>query len=173
MIRMRDQGGRRVVRSSTILGALLLSSCIGRAIRIDELPEEWTLDVVLDASAYRHRPGRPIKFFVDITNPTPRRLDLSELEIELQAASVDVPAKVALRQQWSYRWPPTDAVSLQTGKKLSIPIVPERGIEFPLEQLVEGEYVITAVVNERHRSAPFKLAIERPDARVRYWDSTR
>ncbi len=55
---------------------------------------------------------------------------------------------------------------------MTIPVVPERGVEFPLEILSAGDYDIVAVVNERFTSDPYPLSIVRPDLEAYGREST-
>lgn len=150
-------------RRQAIVLAALLAGC--GAVPIHELRREGELDITLDANARDHLPRRRTKFFVEITNRTARPLDPALLSIELLAAPAEAPDVVSLREEWRYRWPAA-APAVQPGKKLILPIVPERSdtlCEFCLELLAPGPYTITAVVNGRHRSAPYILHVVRPD----------
>ncbi len=55
---------------------------------------------------------------------------------------------------------------------MTIPVVPEKGVEFPLEILRAGDYDIVAVVNERFTSRPYPLRIVRPDLEAYGLEST-
>jgi len=143
---------------------VLLAACgCSTAVPIDTLQDEGAIEVRLDANARMHQPGRKIKFFVDITNRSERSLDLAALNVELQART-DADARsgpVRLRQDWTYKW--EQEMLLPPGKRITVPIVPEAGVEFRLEMLEAGKYAIVAVVNGRHTSAPYALVIARPD----------
>jgi len=141
----------------------LISGC-SATVPIQELEDQGSLEVRLDANARAHEPGRQIKFFVDVTNKTSSSLDLANLNVEIQVQ--EGPGKVLLRQDWTYRW--NQEMVLLPGRRLTLPIVPEQvdgevRVELPLEQLPEGEYDLVAVINGRHASAPYKLKIFRPD----------
>jgi hypothetical protein len=141
--------------------AVALWGCSSGPIPVDDLEEKGALDVRLDASSRAQLPGKQIKFWVEITNRSPHTLDLADLRVELQAVQVAEREKICLRQDWTYRW--NQEIRLLPGKRLTVPIVPEKGVEFPLEILREGKYEIVAVVNERHASRPWPLQISRPD----------
>jgi len=146
--------------------AVVLAGC--RSVAIDQLESVDALEVRLDAnsrSCAANMP-RPLKFFIDITNRTKSTINLTGLTVELRAARERAPDTVVLREEWTYSWPRD--VLLGPEKKLSIPIVPERnspGVagEFPLAALAKGEYGIVAVVNNRHKSEPYRLKVIRPD----------
>lgn len=138
--------------------AFLISGC-SATVPIQDLEDQGSLEVRLDANARAHEPGRQIKFFVDVTNKTSGSVDLAGLNVEIQVQ--EGPGKIQLRQDWTYRW--NQEMILLPGRKLTLPIVPEKGVELPLEQLPEGEYNLVAVINGRHASAPYKLKIFRPD----------
>ena len=145
--------------------ALLLGGgCSLSVVSIQDLSSKDALDVGLDANARAHLPGRQIKFFVDITNQSGRTLDLAKLKVELEAAPAKSPQAVTFREDWSFRW--QTQVRLPPGKKITVPVVPERGVEFPIELLPQGDYGIVAVVNDRYRSRPYPLRVVRPDLEV-------
>jgi len=138
--------------------AFVLSGCAA-TLPIEKIEDRGSLEVALDANARAHQPGRQIKFFVEVTNKTSGSVDLAGLNVEIQVQ--EGPDKIQLRQDWTYRW--NQEMILLPGRKLTLPIVPEQGVELPLEQLPEGEYNLVAVINGRHASAPYKLKIFRPD----------
>ncbi len=120
------------------------------------------IEVRLDCNSKAHMPGRRIKFFVDLINQTGTNVDVSGVEIELKASPRGELETISLRHSWRYRWR-VDSPPLRPGKRMTIPVVPEKGVEFPLEILRAGDYDIVAVVNERFTSRPYPLAIVRPD----------
>lgn len=120
------------------------------------------IEVRLDSNSKAHIPGRQIKFFVDLVNQTGGDVDVSGVKIELRASPRGSPETISLRHSWRYRWK-IGSPPLHPGKRLTIPVVPEQGVEFPLEILTAGDYDIVAVVNERFSSGPYPLAIVRPD----------
>ena len=141
--------------------ALLVTCGCSAPMPIDALEDGAAIEVRLDANARTHQPGRKIKFFVDITNRSERSLDLAALKVELQARTDPRSGPVRLRQDWTYKW--GQEMLLPPGKRVTVPIVPEAGVEFRLEMLEAGQYAIVAVVNERHESQPYSLVIARPD----------
>src|SRR5688572_27945970 len=141
--------------------ALLVACGCSAPVPIDALEDGAAIEVRLDANARTHQPGRKIKFFVDITNRSERPLDLAALKVELQARTDPRAGPVRLRQDWTYRW--GQEMLLPPGKRVTVPIVPEAGVEFRLEMLEAGQYAIVAVVNGRHESQPYSLVIARPD----------
>ncbi|HVR74697.1 MAG TPA: hypothetical protein VMT52_10210 [Planctomycetota bacterium] len=144
----------------------------GCAVGIQNLEPGDALAVTLDGNARSYFPGAPLplKFFVDITNETGRRVDLTRLLVELRVFSPEAPGEVKLRQNWVYRWP--QEVVLEPGKRLTVPILPERATEgggspeLPVELLPEGRYGVVAVVNDHFQSAPYEIRIVRPDLQV-------
>jgi hypothetical protein len=151
---------RRTIRLTAVL-ALAASACSSRPVPVEDLEEDGLLDVRLDANAKAHLPGRQLKFWVEITNRSGHTLDLADLRVELQAVPSAQRERVCLRQDWTYRW--NQEMRLLPGKRLTVPIVPEKGVEFPLELLQEGKYEIVAVVNARYASRPWSIQIARPD----------
>jgi hypothetical protein len=141
--------------------ALATLGCSSRPVPVEDLEEQGLLDVRLDANARAHLPGRQLKFWVEITNRSAHTLDLAALRVELQAVPALEREKVCLRQDWTYRW--NQEMRLLPGRRLTVPIVPEKGVEFPLELLEEGSYEIVAVVNARYASGPWSIRIARPD----------
>ena len=137
------------------------AGCLARSIGIQELKEPGSLQVSLDANQRAFEPSRRIKFFVEILNQTSDRLDLKNLKVELLVSPEEAPEKVSLRNPWSYRW--GQEMLLEPGKKLTLPIVPEKGVELPLEHLPPGNYSIIAVLNGRYTSKAYSLRIVRPD----------
>lgn len=156
---------------SLVIAAIAALPC-GCAVGIQNLEPGDALAVKLDSNARSYFPGAPLplKFFVDITNETGRRVDLTRLLVELRVFSPEAPGEVKLRQNWIYRWP--QQVLLEPGKRLTVPIVPERATEkggspeLPVELLPEGSYGVVAVVNDHFKSAPYEIRIVRPDLRV-------
>lgn len=143
--------------------ALSLSSGCG-ALPLEELEDEDDIAVRLDANARAHTPGRQIKFYVDLFNRTESDVDVRGIRIELKASPRASSGTVSLRQTWRYRWSvETPPPPIAPGKRMTIPVVPERGVEFPLEILRAGSYHIVAVVNDRFSSPPYPLEILRPD----------
>jgi len=150
------------VNHRLVLSLSLLAACgCSTAVPIDSVQDEGAIEVRLDANARTHQPGRKIKFFVDITNRSERSLDLAALNVELQARTDAQAGPVRLRQDWTYKW--GQKMLLPPGKRVTVPIVPEAGVEFRLEMLEAGKYAIVAVVNGRHESPPYSLVIARPD----------
>lgn len=147
-----------------MLFAAALPGCAG-AVPVSQVAEKSLLDVRLASTTRTHVPGRPLKFFVDITNQGEQAIDLSALRVELQALSPGPERAVRLRQDWSYNFGDRQ-ILLGPGKKLSVPVVPEAGVEFRLDVLQEGTYEIVAVVNERFTSPPVPLFVSRPDLNV-------
>ena len=147
----------RIAITLIVLGAWGCSA----PVPIDALEDSGALEVRVDANARTHQPGRKIKFVVDITNRSERSLDLAALKVELQARTDAQGGPVRLRQDWTYRW--NQEMLLPPGKRVTVPIVPEAGVEFRLEMLEAGKYAIVAVVNGRHESPPYSLVIARPD----------
>ena len=121
-------------------------------IPVDSLKETTDLEIGLDASARAYAPGVRVKFFVDVFNRSGAPVDLSGLKIELVASPARNPKIVALREQWTYRWP-SDMPPLRPEKRLTVPVVPESGTEFQIDQLVPGMY---RVVAGRERALPLK-----------------
>src|SRR5262245_22184295 len=115
-------------RVAVTMIAAVLAGCAS-AVPVTQLEEKSVLDVRLASSTRTHVPGRPIKFFVDITNRSGRPIDLSALSVELQAHAVGQKGVVQLRQDWTYRFGDRQVV-LAPEKKLSVPVVPEAGVEF-------------------------------------------
>ena len=140
-----------------------LSSC--GSVELRHLKGQDDIAVQLDANARAHLPGRQIKFFVDLINKTERAIDLRGVRIELKASPKSQPETVSLRQSWSYRWP-AGMPPLRPGKRLTVPVVPEKGVEFPLEMLAPGPYTIVAVLNDRYESGPYLVEVVRPDLLV-------
>ena len=154
-------------RFGSALLTFYVSGCSLATVRIDELNGD-DVTVALDASARVHLPGRRIKFFVDLHNRSDATVDLQDLEVRLEARSTTAPETVSLSEEWTYRW--EEGLSIPGQKRLTVPILPERSRqlwEFPLEQLSPGSYRITAIVNERLRSKPYLLSVERPELRRR------
>jgi len=146
------------------LAAVLAFAALGCSLKpvpVEDLEEKGLLDVRLDANARAQLPGKQIKFWVEITNRSPHTLDVTALRVELKAMPIAEREKVCLRQDWTYNW--NQEIRLLPGRHLTVPIVPEQGVEFPLEFLKEGKYEIVAVINERYASPPWSIQIERPD----------
>jgi hypothetical protein len=139
----------------------LSAGCFPHTVPIQDLEERAALEVHLDANARAFAPGREIKFFVDLMNRTSSRIDLKNLRVELLVSPEKAPETVSLRQPWSYRW--GRDVYLEGGKKITLPIVPEKGLELRLDLLSPGSYSIVALVNGRFTSGPYPLRIVRPD----------
>jgi len=154
----------------------LSAGCFAHTTSIRDLDERGSLEVRLDANARALAPGQGIKFLVDLLNQTSSRIDLEGLKVELRASPEKAPETVSLRHSWSFNW--RQAVFLEPGKKLTLPLLRERGldlplnktvrkdqwiVEFPLEDLSPGNYTIVALVNGRHASSPCPLRIVRPD----------
>ena len=150
----------------------LASGC--RAPHLQELTRGDEIEVRLDANARVHVPGRKIKFFVDLVNQTHTKVDVRGVRIELRASPRGRPETISLTHTWRYLWenasPPLPP--LRPGKRMTIPVVPERGVEFPLEILRAGDYDIVAVVNGRFISGPYPLALVRPDLEAYGREST-
>jgi hypothetical protein len=142
-----------------LVSSMILTAGCASTVRLSDLPSDAAVDVVLDANVRTYQPGRHLKFFVDVTNLTDRTLDLADFRVELQARGPK--GDVQLRQDWTYRWDRT--MVLLPEKRLTVPIVPERGLEFPLEILAQGSYDIVAVVNDRYTSKPYQLRVLRPE----------
>ncbi len=148
----------------------VLSSC---AIPMREVDTKRAFTIALDANSKVQIPGRQIKFYVDITNQTPYEILVDEVEIELQvrpawggAASANK-RPVSLREQWTYAFDADDPArqppKIASGRKVTLPVVPELGAEFELHLLAEGNYEVEALVNGRYRSEPYPLRVARPD----------
>ncbi len=161
---------RNLLKAAALLVAALAG--VGCVTTIDKLDPNGSLDVAVECKMHAYGPHVPvpIKFWVDITNKSGKTVSLERLRIELQATPAKSPDWIALKQSWTYRNAPE--TYLANGKRLTIPIVPERGdeknmtgSEFPLELLPAGDYSIVAVVNGKHISRPCPLRIERPDTR--------
>jgi hypothetical protein len=152
---------------AALLCALTLTGC--GSVTITDLDDAAALDIKLAVNAANFQANLPgkLKFWVDITNRSGRRLSLERLKIELRTARQGTVEPVLLRQAWTYRH--NEKVFLEPDKRLTVPIVPERappgspGNEFPLELLPPGAYEIVAVVNEKHLSKPCALRVQRPD----------
>lgn len=162
---------QRILRIALTL-SLGASLSVGCVTTLDKLEPGSSLEVGVECKMRSFGPQVPvpIKFWVDITNKSGRTVSLERLRIELQATPVKVPEWTVLKQSWTYRNAPE--THLADGKRLTVPIVPERaderaktGSEFPLELLPEGKYSIVAIVNGKHVSTPCQLQIERPDIR--------
>ncbi len=153
----------------TTLTVGLASGC--RMPHLHELTGGDDIEVRLDCNSKVHMPGRRIKFFVDLVNQTGTNVDVSGVEIELKASPRGELETISLRHHWRYRWS-CDSPPLRPGKRMTIPVVPEKGVEFPLEILRAGDYDIVAVVNERFTSRPYPLAIVRPDLKAYGREST-
>lgn len=151
------------MRHHSIIAAMALLAACGCSapVPVDSVTEAGALEVRLDANARTCQPGKKIKFFVDITNRSEHSLDLAALSVELQARGDAQAGAVRLRQDWTYRW--GREMLLPPGKRLTVPIVPEQGVEFRLEMLEAGQYSIVAVVNGKHASQPYPLVVARPD----------
>jgi len=149
-----------VARLRIALASIVLSTAgCASTVRLSDLPSDADVEVVLDANVRTYQPGRRLKFFVDVTNRTSRTLDLADFRVELQAKGTQ--DKVQLRQDWTYRWDRT--MVLLPEKRITVPIVPEAGLEFPLEVLAQGSYDIVAVVNDRYTSKPYSMRVLRPE----------
>jgi len=142
-----------------VVAALALWGCAHVSIR--ELSTSGALEVHLDANVRAYHIGTQAKFFVDIYNRSPQAVELGGLQIELQASPVTDPDSIQMREDWSYRWP--TQMLLEPGRKITVPIVPEKRVEFTLEVLRPGPYRLAAVVNQRYRSEPYALNIVRPE----------
>lgn len=162
------------------LGILILVAGVaalesGCALQLHSVTDPAALSVKLDANAKVYGPGFPVKlkFFVDLTNATGGTIEVDALVVELSAYRVGFPESAALSQRWAYRQRGRASMEgelfLESGKRLTVPILPERdrpgqaSKEFPLELLPAGEYQIFATVNGKHRSPALALRIERPD----------
>ena len=159
----------------------LTLGCLSPRTRLDSNLPQGAIEVVLDCNARTTYPGRPVKFFVDIVNETPHEITLDDVEIDINVHPRREPARVALTKHWTFRW--RQSTSLGAGKKLTLPIRPEitsfssgrhdvserrrtyrlHASDFPIEQLERGEYLLRAIVNERHVSQPYQMTVsERP-----------
>ena len=143
----------------TLLFAGFAASC--GSVPLAELSDEARLEVKLDANIRVVTPRRRIKFYVDLQNQTSRSIDFAGLTIELRVSPRADTESVALRQTWRYGG--LSLPSLAPERRLTVPIVPERGVELPLEHLAPGDYQIVAVVDERFTSAPYDVHVHRPD----------
>lgn len=184
--RARDPAGR------SLCLLLLALSVTGCTVPIRSIEEPDAIEVKLDSNVRAYGPEVPVrlKFFVDIVNHAGRVVDATSLAVELRVRESGADSRVRLRQNWVYRWP--ERVYLQPERRLTIPIVPERGDsnerleglspqemqaqvmaarggqqatapELPVEALPEGQYEVVAVVNERFQSQPYSIRIVRPD----------
>lgn len=140
--------------------------------RLNDLQGGDEIQVRLDSNSRAHMPGRKIKFFVDLVNQTSSEVDVSVLDVELRASPHGDPDTISLRHRWRYDWKINNLPSLRPKKRMTIPVVPEKGVEFPLEILHAGDYDIVAVVNGRFSSQPYPLAVVRPDIKAYRLDST-
>lgn len=148
------------------LACLLLAGCAFRTATLDTVAGDDAVEVRLDANARVHHSNRQLKFFVDLINRSDSQVQLNELRIELRAHPAADAQTISLRKQWTYggmHW--ERGIFLRPGAKATVPIVPERNVEFPLEILDAGPYQIVAIVNDRFRTAPYQLTIVRPDLR--------
>ena len=162
-------------RFRVLLLAVIVTLAAGcQTPHLDELRGGDEIKVRLDSNSRAHMPGRQIKFFVDLVNQSSIDVDVSDLDIELKASPRGEPDTVSLRHRWRYNWrnatPPLPP--LRPEKRMTVPLVPEKGVEFPLEILRAGDYDIVAVVNGRFASPPYSLAVVRPDIRAYGLDST-
>ena len=148
------EGGR-------LAAVLVLVACgCASPVPISKLEKDAPIEVRLDANSRAHEPGRQIKFFVDVTNRSDHVLDLADLSVEIQVHSP--PGKIHLRQDWTSKWGGREML-LYPGKRITVPVVPEKGVELPIENLPEGNYDIVAVVNGRFPSRSYSLRVLRPD----------
>jgi len=185
-----SRSGLKNWRALVVGLSLGLTGCLP-SVPLKDLADTGTapIFVELDANSRVVQPGRRLRFYVDIRNASERKVDLSDVSVELTASPADDASVVALRKSWSYRW--KDAVTLSPGKKITLPITPESHLmvpkepsrftrqrprrrpieyrdlvtvsEFPLENLRPGEYEIRAHVNDRFRSKPYRLVVDRID----------
>jgi hypothetical protein len=147
-----------LLAASSLACGFLASGCAS-TVPISELSSEQRLDIELRASVRVVTPGRQLKFTVDVTNLSDHVLDLADLKIEIQVRG---PAgAIQLRQDWKYAW--GRDMLLRREKRITLPIVPERGLELPLDQLAEGTYNLVAVINGRFSSRPCPVQVLRPD----------
>lgn len=165
-------GSRRLL---TVAWLLLPVACSSRQA-IEEVPADEgsrrLVTVTLDANTRVASEARRLKFWVDVHNGTESDLDVTRLRVELTASPVGVPDTISLRKCWSYAW--QSPLEIAPGRRITLPIVPEtrrtpgpRGelltiSEFPLAQLVEGDYEIRAVVDERFTSPPYRISVVHP-----------
>ena len=157
------------------------AGCFSPSTRLDSIEERGSIVVIFDCNATAAYPGRVLNFHVDIVNKTEGRVELNDIEIDINVYPKRKPAKIALTKRWTFRWQKT--MSLPAGKKLTLPIKPEitsfssgsqaagvrrRGhpvyaSDFPIAQLEKGEYQVRAIVNGRHVSEAYELKVcERP-----------
>jgi len=197
----RSAGTSGTSAMAAAVAAVLASSsagCAGPRIALGQLDDPSALEITLDSNARAVRPGGPVlRFYVDIRNRGKRRVDLSELDIELTASPAGRRDLVALRKSWGYRQP--RAITVEPGGVATFPITPETityrlpehlsadlGVglgsdvvtvsEFPLATLAPGTYEIRAIVAERWISAPYEIGVVQPDwgARTeRLWPEAR
>ena len=143
------------------------------ALELAAVEDVSQVEIRVDANSRVAIPGRRMKFFVDIVNRSGKTLDVGDLKVELRVSPQTDPDTVSLRQTWTYREsrdPGGQFPLILDGKKLTIPLLPERdSSEFPLEILTPGDYTVTAAVNERSVSRRrYPLAIARPDLAQRW-----
>lgn len=144
--------------ASVLLPLGLIAGCAA-PVAVGELHDQDALEVRVSTANRVHQPGAQLRFLVDVTNRSGDTLDLADLRVEIRV--VEPPAKVHLRQDWVYRW--GREMLLEPGKRLTVPIVPEAGLELPVEHLAEGAYDIVAVINDRFESRPCRMEVIRPD----------
>ncbi len=184
----RRQKGKAVSHSRTLLLLAIVASstlvgCITPRVNIDRLPDDRSLEVVLESNRTFTFPGCRIKFFVDIFNRTNARIDLGTLDVRINASPRDDSKKVALTKLWVFEW--QKPVTIAPGKKITLPIRPKVSSftsgqqhalgwqnskvfasDFPIEQLQPGNYYLSAVVNDRFVSELMGLKV-RPSPTAR------
>jgi hypothetical protein len=160
--------------------ALAAAGCISPSVRIEELDEAQDLGITLECNSRVASPRLRLKFYVDIVNQSGSTVDLNDLSVELVASPRGEPSRVLLARTWEFQWPKD--VVLRPGKRATLPIVPEvethriatgavsegvarhrvQASNFPVGELVPGEYEVRAAVNGRHVSASWVLRVEPP-----------
>jgi hypothetical protein len=164
-----------------VLMVVPTAGCFSPSVRLDSIDERGAIVIVFDCNARVTYPGRALKFFVDVVNKTEQRIELNEVEIDINIYPKREPTKIALTKRWTFRW--EKMMSLPAGKKLTLPINPEittfssgrqaagarrqgrpvYASDFPIAQMQKGEYLVRAIVNERHVSQAYELRVsERP-----------
>ncbi len=147
-------------RTLQVLLVALVALCGCSAVPLAELgPEDMTVSI-LPTSTRIFQPGRASSFDLAITNQTSRAVSFDELRIELSASPAGALERRDLSQTWTYKL--GEPVVLSSGKTFRFPLRPEP-IEFRMEQLLPGNYVLRATAFGRYTSKPFEVRVLRPD----------